>query len=411
MATLAQTDTTARQLAEALRLWKVQARDSQVEPAGDWLVWAIITGRGWGKTRTAAETVTEWARSGRCGRMHLIGRTAADIRDTMAHGESGLIAIASKRFRPVYNPSKRLVTWPNGAQALLFSADEPDALRGPQCDGWWADELASWRYGRETWDNLQFGARLGQRVRGIITSTPRPIKLLKDILEQPTTHVTRGSTRENRANLAVSFMTLMEERYEGTRLGHQELDGQILEDNPNALWRRDDIERTRVKDAPAMRRIVVALDPTCTATGDEAGIIVAGCGEDGALYVLADMSLHGTPDQWGRAAIRAYDTFGADRIVYETNQGGEMVASVLRTINSNAALRPVHASRGKYVRAEPIAALYEQGRVHHVGMLPTLEDELCSWTPETGISPNRLDALVYALLDLHQRQAKQIIVR
>jgi phage terminase large subunit-like protein len=329
----------------------------------------------------------------------------------MITGESGLLALGRLKDKPVYNPSKRLITWPNGAVAMTFSADEPDALRGPQCDGWWADELASWRYGQETWDMLQFGARLGQNVRGIITTTPRPIKLLKDILTRPTTFVTRGSTMENRGNLAQSFMAQMIERYEGTRLGRQELEGQILDDNPNALWRREDIERARISTAPEFRRVVVALDPTCTTDGDEAGIIVAGVDATGALYVIEDCSMHGSPDQWARAAIGAYERHKADRLVYETNQGGEMVASVLRTVDRSVALRPIHASRGKYVRAEPVAALYEQGKVHHIGAFPVLEDELCGWTPESSASPNRLDALVYSMLDLQLRQAKPIIVR
>jgi phage terminase large subunit-like protein len=263
---------------DALRYrWTLHARASQLQPEdSDWLIWAIITGRGWGKTRTAAEWVRYSIESEQAGRLHLVARTAADARDTMVEGESGILSISPPWNRPKYEPSKRRITWPNGAMAILFSADEPDALRGPQCDRWWADELASWRYLTETWDMLQMGARLGQCVRGIITSTPRPLKLLKDIMHRDTTRVTRGHTFENAANLAPSFLSDIKDRYEGTRIGRQELAGDILDDDPNALWQRVNIDRDRVTKAPEMARIVVGIDPSCSETGDEAGIVVCG---------------------------------------------------------------------------------------------------------------------------------------
>lgn len=393
--------------------WRRTARPSQQEPGTDWDVWAIITGRGWGKTRTAGETITNWAQSGRCKRIHLVARTAADARDTMVEGESGLLAIGDRRdFRPVYEPSKRRLTWSNGAKGILFTADEPDALRGPQCDGWWADEIAAWRYLQETWDMLQFGARLGQNVRGIITTTPRPVKLLKEILARSSTHVTRGNTQENAANLAASFMEQMREKYEGTRLGRQELAGEILDDNPGALWKRSQIDADRLQVLPAgvtLVRIVVGLDPSCTDTGDEAGIIVGAKGSDGRYYALDDASLQGSPDAWARATIAAYHRHKADRVIYETNQGGQMVTLTLATCDKSVPTRGVHASRGKITRAEPIAALSEQHKIIHIGAFPLLEDELCNYDGTAGqASPNRLDAYVYVFTELHARAPQPI---
>lgn len=393
----------------AAKQWRFSARPEQREPSSDWLIWAIITGRGWGKTRTAGETITQWAQSAQCKRVHLVARTAADARDTMVEGESGLLAVGGLRgFRPNYEPSKRRLTWPNGAVAILFTADEPDALRGPQCDGWWADEIASWRYMQETWDMLQFGARLGDKVRGIITTTPRPIKLLKEILARPTTHVTRGNTLENIRNLAPSFIEQMKERYEGTRLGRQELAGEILEDNPDALWTREQIESLRVIVTPScgFERVVVGLDPSATSTGDEAGIICVALGRDKEIYVLEDASLQGSPLAWAKSAVRCYNKNRSDRIVYESNQGGEMVAQTLKTVDNSVPLRAVHASVGKRLRAEPVAALYEQGRVHHIGAFPKLEDEMCEWTQSSPTSPNRLDALVHAIMELRPNRGE-----
>lgn len=390
--------------------WTLNARPSQLEPQGDYKIWLMMTGRGWGKNRTAGETVRHWVETGQARRLHLVARTAADARDTMVEGESGLLRICPPWNMPKYEPSKRRLTWRNGAQAILFSADEPNALRGPQCQCWWADELASWKYVQETWDNLQFGARLGHDVRGIITTTPRPIKMLKDIAARPGTRLTRGDTYENRSNLADSFIAALRDTYEGTRLGRQEIHGELIDDNPAALWKRAWIDADRVSVAPEMQRIVVAVDPTCTETGDEAGIVVCGRGVNGEFYCLEDATRHATPAAWAHAAAACYHRWKADRLVYETNQGGEMVTFTLCTVDASIPLRGVHASRGKIVRAEPIAALAEQHRIHHVGAFPELEDELCNYDG-TGKSPNRLDAYVYAITELQTRTLKTIQVR
>lgn len=390
-------------------IWKRHARPEQLYPPGDWRIWLIKTGRGWGKTRTACETVRTLVEAGKYGRLHLVARTAGDCRDTMIEGESGMLAISRPSFRPKYEPSKRRLTWPNGAQATLFSAEEPEALRGPQTDFWWADEMASWKYLQATWDQLQFGARLGDDVRGIITTTPKPHKMLKELMKRATTFVTHGHTMENAANLSPHFLEHMKDRYEGTRLGRQELAGEILDDNPAALWKRSQIEADRVDTPPEMERIVVAVDPSCTDTGDEAGIVCCGKSVAGHYYLLDDVSIQASPDAWARAAVLLYQRRQADRIIYETNQGGQMVALTLQTVDRTIPLRGIHASRGKMTRAEPIAALSEQHRIHHVGCFPQLEDELCDYDG-TGASPNRLDAFVYALTELHQRTPGVITV-
>lgn len=377
--------------------WPFHARPSQRAPGGDWLIWLILTGRGWGKTRTAAELIRQWVNEGTCRRINLVGRTAADARDTMISGESGLMAVCQDPFnRPKYLPSRRLILWPNGSQAQAFSAEEPDALRGPQCDGYWADELATWKYLQETWDQLQFGARLGEIVRGVITTTPRPIKILKELISRPDVHVTRGHTFENRDNLAPSFLASIRARYEGTRLGRQELEGQILDDNPAALWKRANLDANRATQAPPLARVAVAVDPSATAGPDsaETGIVVGGVDQGGLGYVLEDCSLRGSPDTWAKAAVTAYHKHRANVIVYEANQGGDMVAQTLRTVDPSVPLQKVTATRGKYVRAEPVAALYEQNRVKHLGQFPDLEDQLCDWEPGAK-SPDRLDALVW----------------
>ena len=402
------TDAEIKGMLEDAKQWRRIARPTQREPAGDWLTWLILTGRGWGKTRTAGETITNWAKSGRCKRLHLVARTAADVRSTMVEGESGLLEVGALRgFRPVHEPSKCKLTWPNGAIALTFTADTPDLLRGPQCDGWWADEIATWRHLQETWDNLQYGARLGKTVRGIITTTPRPIPFLKELILKKSTHITKGVLYDNLKNLSPSFIAKIREDYEGTRIGRQEIYGEILDDNPAALWKRSQIDADRVQGLPpgvTLIRIVVALDPSCTDTGDEAGIVVMGKGSDGLYYLLEDCSLQGSPDAWARAAVAAYHRWHADRIVYETNQGGQMVSLTLGTIDKTVAMRGIHASRGKITRAEPIAALAEQHKVRHVGVYLKLEDELCNYDGSANqASPNRLDAYVYAATELHQR--------
>ncbi len=397
--------------------WKFWGRPSQHQPQGDWLKWLILAGRGFGKTRSGSEAIREWAcgstplGKGKFSRIALVAETAADARDVMVEGESGILAVHPPDFRPHYEPSKRRLTWPNGATALLFNATEPDQLRGPQFDSGWCDELAKWQYARETWDMLQFSMRLGERPQQLITTTPRPIGVLKEIMAAPGTVVTRGSTLENSNNLAPSFLQQIVNRYAGTRLGRQELDAEILDDNPNALWSRKALDEARIAKAPELARVVVAIDPSGTsgvqaAKSDGAadvGIVVAGKGVDGHAYILADRTCNMSPAGWGFRAVTAYNEFRADRIVAERNFGGAMVAHVIRTVDPKVSYKEVTASKGKWLRAEPVAALYEQNRVKHVGGFPALEDEMCSFGPD-GLSneksPNRLDALVWALTEL-----------
>jgi phage terminase large subunit-like protein len=366
-----------------------------------------MAGRGFGKTRTGAEFVRAEIAAGRARRVALVAPTALDARNVMVEGESGLLAIAPAYDRPLYEPSKHRLTWPNGAIAETFSADEPDRLRGPQHDLAWCDELAAWRH-PAAWDMLLFGLRLGADPHVVVTTTPRPTKLLRALLADPKVAVTRGRTWENRANLAPAFLDQLVKRYEGTRLGRQELDGELLDDLPGALWTHGVIDAARLAAAPGeLARIVVAIDPAVSAGdgADETGIIVAGRDSRGRGYVLADASGHMTSAEWARAAISAYRAHSADRIVGEINNGGDLVEATLRVVDPAVAFRAVHASRGKAARAEPVAALYEQGRVHHIGAFPALEDQMCALTLDfdgaaSGWSPDRVDALVWALTDL-----------
>jgi len=394
---------TPEQQEELLHDWRFWARPEQLPPPGDWRIWLILAGRGWGKTRTGAEWVRAQVRSGAAGRIALVAPTAGDARDVMVEGESGILSIGSEAERPHYEPSKRRLTWPNGAIATLYSAEEPKRLRGPQHDAAWCDELAAWQYMQDTWDMLMFGLRLGDNPRAVVTTTPKPKALLKTLLKDPHTHATRGSTYDNLPNLAPQFADQIIQRYKGTRLGRQELFGELLEDVEGALWLRSWLDESRADNAPDLQRVVVAVDPAATSGPDsaETGIVVAGQGIDARWYVLADRSCRLSPDGWGRRAIAAFDEFQADRIVGEANNGGEMVEHVLRTIHKTLPYQSVHASRGKIVRAEPIAALYEQGRVSHVGLFSELEDQLCSYTGERDeSSPDRMDALVWALTEL-----------
>lgn len=354
-------------------------------------------------TRTGAEWVREQAERGLRGRMAVIAPTAADARDVLVEGESGILAVSPPWFRPTYEPSKRRLTWSNGAQAAVYSADEPDRLRGPQHDGALCDEVAAWRY-PETFDMLMFGLRIGADPRAVLTTTPRPTRVIRDLVAAPTTHVTRGSTYDNLENLAPAFADQIIRKYEGTRLGRQELLAEILTDVPGALWTYAMFDERR--PAPDLTRVVVAVDPSggSDPENDEQGIIVAGRGVDGAGYVLDDRSCRLSPDGWGRRAVQAYVDHHADRIVYERNFGGDMVQSVIQTaarsMGVTVATRAVTASRGKAVRAEPVAALYEQRRCWHTRPFPELEDQLTSWTAASGTSPDRLDALVWAMTDL-----------
>jgi len=384
--------------------WRRHARPKQLPPEGNWRVWLIRTGRGWGQTRAAAEWVRAEVESGRRGRIALVGRTAADVRDVIVEGESGLLAVCPPWKRPDYEPSKRRLTWPNGAIATTYSADEPDLLRGPQHDGAWADELASWRF-PEAWDMLMMGLRLGENPQVVAVTTPRPIKLIRDLMAQPTTVTVTGATFENEDNLPEPFLREIIARYQGTRLGRQELMGELLDDVPGALWTRGMIENCHVAEAPDMARVVVAIDPAVTSgdDADETGIVAAGKGVDGHAYVLADASCRLSPDGWGRRAVDLYRAHKADRIIAEVNNGGDLVERVIRTVDVGIPYRAVRASRGKVTRAEPVAALYEQSRVFHVGGFDVLEDQLCAFASDGYMgsdSPDHADALVWALHEL-----------
>lgn len=394
--------------------WEIWARDEQLPPSGDWVWWLILAGRGFGKTRSGAEFILGRVARGEARRIALVGPTSADARDTMVLGPSGIVTIASRATRPTYEPSKRLLTWPNGATALLFSAEEPERLRGPQFDTAWCDELAAWKHQRETWDQLAFGFREGEP-RGVITTTPRPTEVVKELLVDPDVRITRGSTYDNAANLAPSFLRRLLKKYEGTRLGRQELRAQVLEDTPGALWTLGLLDKNRIRSAPELARIVVAVDPAASDPGlasssddlAETGIVAAGVDAKGEGYVLRDASGSYTPAEWGERAVLLHDELDADRIVAESNQGGAMVEHVVRTAaeklhrerrraSPHIAVTLVHASRGKHTRAEPIAALDEQRRIHHVGTLPDLESQMTTWVPGEK-SPDRMDARVWAL--------------
>lgn len=382
------------------------ARPNQLAPEGDWATWLVLAGRGFGKSRSGSEWLRERWKAG-ASRIAIVAETAADARDVLVEGPSGILAVSPKADRPLYEPSKRRLTWPNGAVGTLYNGTEPDQLRGPEHDTALVDELAKYREAQDTWDNLQFGMRRGDRPQVMVTTTPRPLPIIKAILADPTTVVTRGSTFDNAANLPERFLAAVRTRYEGTRLGRQELFAEILDDLPGALWSRDAIDAGRVRAAPEMRRVVVAVDPSGTRgasdDGDDIGIIVAGVGIDGRGYVMADRTCKLSPDGWGRRSVEAYREFRADRIVAERNFGGAMVEHVIRTVDPKVSFREVTASRGKVARAEPVAALYEQNRVAHVGTFPELEDQMVNIAPDGYVgngSPDRADALVWALTEL-----------
>lgn len=393
--------------------WNFWARPNQLPPEGDWTTWLLLGGRGSGKTRAGAECVRCWVKD--YALVNLIGPTADDARDVMIEGESGLLNICPNSERPEYLPSRRRLNWPNGAVSLIFTADEPDRLRGKQHMKFWADELCAWRHA-EAWDQAQLGLRLGANPQGVVTTTPKPSKLLLKLMKQPDTVVSRATTYENRANLAPKFIDQIIRRFEGTRQGREQLLGEVLRDVPGALWQLDWFDSLRVTpdQVPELRRVVVAIDPAVTSSesSDLTGIAVAGKGvarelatledRDGHGYVLADRSLKASPHGWASAAVAAYEEFRADLIVAETNNGGDLVESTLRTVAPNVPFKKLHASRGKVVRAEPIAALYEQGKVHHAGAFAELEDELCTFVPGGTFSdsPDRADALVWALTEL-----------
>ncbi len=417
-------------LAELKFHWEVWARDDQLcpEPGGlpatagidegespgatkEWRVWMLLGGRGSGKTRAGAEWIREQAAgesaAGRePARIALVGKTIGDVRNVMIEGVSGLLAISPRGERPLFEPSKRRLTWANGTIAEMFSADEREGLRGPQFHFAWCDEMAKWREGEKAWDMLQFGLRLGDNPQVVVTTTPRPHRYLKKIMSDPATVMVRLSTADNANNLAPAFLAEMTRRYAGSDIGRQELFGEVIEDLETALWRRHWFEEARVEAAPEMTRIVVALDPPVTATvsSDACGIVVVGLGVDKRAYVLADRSLQGRePQAWAKAAISAYDDFEADCLVAEVNQGGDLVAGVLKQFRDELPVKKVHATRGKFLRAEPVAALYAEGRVVHVGRFDRLEDQMCAFGPDgkvEGRSPDRVDALVWAVTEL-----------
>lgn len=421
------TGLTPRQAEGLLRGWLLFARPDQHPPpaaadGGPWTAWLVLGGRGAGKTRTGAEWVRGLAlgmppfADEPVGRIALVGETAADVREVMVEGVSGLLAIHPRHERPVWSPSRRRLEWPNGAVAQTFSAEDPEALRGPQFAAAWADELCKWRHAQETWDMLQFGLRLGMRPRQVVTTTPRPIPLLKKLLADPRTAVTRATTRDNARNLAPTFLDAIVGRYAGTRLGRQELDGEIVEDRSDALWSRAAIERARTERRRPLARVVVAVDPPASSgkRADACGLVVAGLDRDGVVYVLEDATLdRARPAEWAARAVMLFHRHEADALVVEVNQGGEMVTAVIRETDAAVPVTSVRATRGKYLRAEPVAALYEQGRVRHVGAFPALEDEMADFGPgglTSGRSPDRLDALVWAVtaLALQARGAPRV---
>jgi phage terminase large subunit-like protein len=376
-----------------------------------WTTWLLIGGRGAGKTRAGAEWVKSIANAPKQDgeserRIALIGETEHETREVMIEGVSGLLAVHPRDARPVWIPSRKRFEWDNGAIAQAFSAEDPESLRGPQFSAAWADELAKWRHAEATFDMLQFGLRLGARPRQVITTTPRPLALLKRLIADPTSAVTHAPTRANAYHLSPAFIDTVVKRYDGTRLGRQELDGEIVDDRPDALWSRAMIEACRVTAAPNLQRIVVAVDPPASASkgADACGLVAAGRAENGVCYVIADETVAGlSPAGWAAKAIALWRRLQADALVVEVNQGGDMVKSVIREADHTVPVIAVRASRGKWLRAEPVAALYEQGRVKHAGVFPALEDEMCDFGLDglsSGRSPDRLDALVWAISHL-----------
>lgn len=394
--------------------WPLWARREQLAPPGDWTIWMLMAGRGFGKTRSGAEWIRSLIEAGTHSRIALIGATSADGRDVMVEGESGILAISPPWNKPLYEPSKRRLTWPGGQIATLYSAEEPERLRGPQHDAAWADEVAAWTR-PDTWDQLMFGLRLGPRPQVVATTTPRPTQLIRDIIKRADCVITRGRTEDNRQNLAPAFVSTVIKKYEGTRLGRQELDGELLEDVPGALWSSSMIELSRVSQPPCdFSRVVVGIDPAVSSheESDETGIVIVGKGSGefrDHVFVLDDRSgrypAAATSSQdrsWPQIAISAYKDWKADRLVAEKNNGGDLVSAAVVQTDKNVPVTVVWASRGKAKRAEPVAMLWEQKRAHMVGLHHTLEDEMTQFQPDdpTASSPNRMDAMVWAVTEL-----------
>ncbi len=404
--------------------WPIWARADQLPPDGDWVTWLVLGGRGAGKTRAGAE----WVRgvvAGTApyaiqpvGRVALIGETFSEARDVMVEGVSGLLHGGAPDMKPIWLPSRNRLEWPNGAIAQLFSATDPESLRGPQFGAAWCDELAKWPYAQATWDMLQFGLRLGERPRQVVTTTPRATPLMRQLVADERCAVSRMKTQDNAAFLAPNFMRTVVAKYQGTRLGRQELDGDLIEDRDDALWSRAELDHYRVPDEPALGRIVVAIDPPATSGARSAacGIVAVGVGEDGRGYVIADRTVEqASPSVWAERAVSLFHAVEADLVIAEVNQGGEMVETVLREADPSVPVKAVRATRGKWSRAEPVALLYSKGRVAHVGTHAALEDQMCNFAPSgtpDGASPDRIDALVWALTELMlQPQARPPRVR
>jgi len=411
-------DLNAQQRERLTKEWPhLAARSDQKPPDGDWLTWLFLGGRGAGKTRAGAEWVRDlaFARPPVGGPIALVGETMADVREVMIEGVSGVMSVHASYERPLWQPTRRRLVWPTGAVAQAFSSEDPEALRGPQFAAAWGDELTKWRYPEATWDMLQFGLRLGDRPRQVVTTTPRPIPLLKRLIAADDTVITHATTRHNIRHLSPAFLSRVVARYAGTRLGRQELEGELIEDRDDALWQRADIERARVDGHPSLARIVVAVDPPASKRSGVCGIVAAGVDSAGIAHVIADWTLREVrPDQWAAAALRLYRRLEADALIAEVNQGGDMVAAVMHEVDPGVPVKAVRATRGKWLRAEPVAALYAQGRVKHVGAFPELEDEMCDFGPDGlagGRSPDRLDALVWALTALMLTEGSEPRVR
>lgn len=398
------TERKRRQVIQKTYAWSLQARPSQLPPPGAWRTWLILAGRGFGKTRTGAETLRTWVKLGRCRQLALIGETEIETRHVMVEGSSGLLAVHPLKERPLYEPSKRQILWPNGAVATCFSAEAYEQLRGPQFDGAWVDELAKFRDSQKVWDQLMFGLRLGKTPRAIVTTTPRPTAFLKALIKDPDVITTRGNTSENAKNLAPPFLSYVQRHYANSCLGRQELHAEIVEENEGALWRRSLIEcaQKSFQEFP-LQRLIIAVDPAVSsgAKSDETGIIVAGITVEGTGVILEDLSLRATPHEWTTKVVEAYHRLKADRVVAEVNMGGDLVEQLLRTQDASISYKSVRATRGKGMRAEPIVALYEQKKVWHARAFPQLEEQMCAYIPgKNQASPDRLDALVWALTEL-----------
>lgn len=398
--------------------WQKQGRPAQQVPEGDWRTWLILAGRGFGKTRTGSETIRRWVQEGTCRRIALVGSSLHDVRSVMVEGESGLLSVHPKSEMPEFIPSKRLLRWSNGAVASLFGAENVDQLRGPQFDGAWVDELAKFRRANDVWNQLQLCMRLGENPRSIVTTTPRPIKLIQSLMASADVFVTKGSTFDNAANLASTYLDQVRSQFLNTRLGAQEIFAEVLTETVGALWQRSLIHyrQPSYDDAgrPDLKRIVIAIDPATTTheQSDETGIVVVGVDEQNQGFVLEDLSGKLSPNDWGTRVVNAFYRLKVDKIVVEINKGGDLVENVLRAIDSTIPVKAVRATRGKYTRAEPIAALYEQGKVCHSQPLTILETQMCDYVPGlSSKSPDRMDALVWGLTELMLDSEKSPILK